>query len=627
LAVFVLFPQPLSNSRKRVKYFDIMTTPPTTAPDWRALFNFTVMSAYFYSFMEWIFFVTKPSSLSLLTFFEKLKVLFITGGVIALILVAGLVVFWLPFWMTKKQKLKYLGFIPSAFILSITTLILFDNFTYTVFKFGVISAEGIFRAVYALGFILAFRQMTRFTKRTASTLKKSASILTIGLLTLSTAGIIATYFSNSFSASSDSTNSATHLPNIIIIGGDGLSANYMSMYGYDQETTPFLEELARTSLVVENAFPNASSTTASTTSALTGKEPLEVNVLRYPDILSGNDSFEHLPGILQQQGYQTVEIGVHYYVDAQKLNLLDGFDVVNNRSLNLPILDALRKFLGNSPSVYFIQTVTERADERLLHIFFVQEMQNPLDSVNNQKSRMNDEQRTQQIIAALDNAERPLFVFAHFMDTHGPEFSSQFRVFSSASNNDDNKWDTDRYKDALLSFDSHIKEIYEYLEESGKLDNTILIIYTDHGYGYAVNHRVPIIIHFPENAHAGTRLNNVEVLDIPVTLLDYLDISTPEWMTGISMLSDEPPADREIISIVAGSPSKVAPPFYQIKKVQIVICHKWYELNVQENDWKSGLISRHTSKCDADSLPTDDQVRQRILDYLDEYGFDISSLQ
>jgi hypothetical protein len=51
------------------------------------LIRITVLSAYFYTFMEWLFFVTKPSSLSILTFFDKLEVLFITGGVIALLLV------------------------------------------------------------------------------------------------------------------------------------------------------------------------------------------------------------------------------------------------------------------------------------------------------------------------------------------------------------------------------------------------------------------------------------------------------------------------------------------------------------------------------------------------------------
>jgi arylsulfatase A-like enzyme len=213
------------------------------------------------------------------------------------------------------------------------------------------------------------------------------------------------------------------------------------------------------------------------------------------------------------------------------------------------------------------------------------------------------------------------------MDTHGPKFSSDYHVFSDGSSDSEEEWNSDHYKDALLSYDAHVKEVYDYLDRSGKLNNTILLVYTDHGYRYVVNQRIPVIIHFPNASEAGLRHNNIQNIDIPVTILDYLDIPIPDWMTGISMLGDEPPADREIISITAGSPKKIGPPFYQIKIVQIIVCQKWYYLNVQENEWKSGLISRHTSNCDDDLLLPDEEIHQRILNYLEEYKYDVSSLQ
>jgi hypothetical protein len=599
----------------------------TFKSNWHVPFRITILSAYFYAFMEWLFFVTKPSSLSILTLLEKLKVLFITGGVIALLLLAVAAVLWLLTRRAKNPKWKALPYVPSAFILALTALILFDNFTYTVFKFGVTSSGGVFRAVYALGLIIVFWRMILFAQRMASRLPKFASYVTLGLLTVSTAGILATYFSANPNPNSHSATSSTDLPNIIILGGDGLSATYMSMYGYSQETTPFLEELTETSLVAENAFNNASSTAASTTSALTGKEPIRVDVLRYPDILSGNDSFEHLPGILKRHGYYTVEIGVPSFVDAQKLNLLDGFDIVNNRTLNQPASALLRNILGNAPPTYFIQTITERAGERLLHIFYVREMKNPLAGVTSPKSRMSDEEKKDQIIQLMDEADRPLFIFAHFMDTHGPEFSSPFQVFSNGPVEDKKKWSLAHYKDVLLSYDTNVRDIYEYLDRTGKLDDTILVIYTDHGYGYTMNHRVPLLIHFPGDAAAGTRTNNVQVMDLPVTILDYLNIPKPAWMVGISMLGDEPPADREIFAIKTGSPKRIAPPFHKIKIVQLTVCQKWYALNVQENTWRSGAAARHASTCENDLLPTDAEARQRILDYLQEYGYDTSSLQ
>jgi arylsulfatase A-like enzyme len=614
-----------------------MTRNPATSQNkkrhnWQALFHLTVSSAYFYAFMEWLFFATKPSSISVLSPFESVKVLAVTGGVVALTLLFSLVILSIPAWLaarslTWRPRLLPLSHIPSAFILSVTALIMLDNFTYTVFKFGIISTEGARRGIYALVFGLIFWRIFRFSQRTVRRRKKTTSFPSISLLAVSMAGFLSIRLFTDMSLGSIEfqVSSSDVYPNIIILGSDGLSANYLSAYGYTLNTTPFLNELTVTSLVAKNAFPNASSTTGSTTSVLTGKEPVVTQIFRYPDILSGRDSFEHLPGILKQHGYQTVEIGTPYYVDARRLNLLDGFDIVNNQSLDLPGVEALRTVFGNSPSTYFIQTITDRASERLFHIFFIKEMQNPLAEVYSPNARMTDEQRVDQILELLDNADRPVFVFAHLMDTHGPAFSFQKEVFSKPSNTED--WDYNRYLDSILSFDGHVKRIYEDLEQSGKLENTILVIYTDHGLKYTIHERIPLIIHFPANAYTGTINNNAQVIDIPVTLLHYLDITSPDWMTGTSLLNGEPAVDRAIISTTTGSPKKIAPPFYQIHTIQVIVCQKWYVLNIRENIFDTGIISGHTARCDENLLPPEKEVRQTILKYLEKYGYNVSSLK
>ena len=570
--------------------------------------------------MEWLLFATRPSFLSVLSPLESLKVLVVTGGVFALTLVIGSVILSLPALLVNSSRwrphLLVLSYIPLALLLSITALMMLDNFTYTVFKVGVISMEGLRRAVYTVGFVAFFWWMLRLSKRIVRRTNKPSSFLTPGLLTVSMAGILAIRLFNDLSDT---------YPNIIILGSDGLSANYLSVYGYPLETTPFLNKVAKTSLVAENAFPNASNTTPSTTSVLTGKEAITVKVFRYPDMLSGKDSFEHLPGILKRQGYKTVEIGTPHYVDSRRLNLLDGFDIVNNQIQDQPAFDALRIILGNSPSTYFIQTILGRASERLLHIFFIKKMQEPVAEVYKPNERMTDEQRVDQIIDLLKRADRPIFIFAHLMDTHGPIFTSQKQVFSSGS--DAEEWDENRYLDAILSFDGHVKKVYEHLAQTGQLDNTILVIYTDHGLKYTINQRIPIIIHFPKNAHAGKIHNNVQNIDIPVTLLDYLGIPDPEWMTGTTLLNGEPDADREIMSTTAGSPKMIAPPFYQIQSIQVIVCQKRYVLNVREDTWRTGMINGHTAKCAEDTLPSEQEVHQTILEYLEKYNYDTSSLK
>jgi arylsulfatase A-like enzyme len=601
---------------------------------WRAVFNLTVLSAYFYAFMEWLFFATKPSSLSLLSSFDSVKVLFVTAGTIALVSIVFLSLLFLPSFFRGianwRPRLLNIGYTVPALLLSITALIMLDNFTYTVFKWGIVSSKGFWRGLYAVGFLLFFWWTLRFARQAGWARGKFISYLTFGLLAISIIGILLTRLASHPSFSDFNipslNSSSVRYPNIIILGSDGLSASYLTAYGSKLKTTPFLSELAETSLVVENAFPNAGGTTASTTSALTGKVPLIDKVYRYPDILSGQDSFEHLPGLLRQRGYKTVEIGTPHYVDARRLNLLEGFDIVNNQSLSQPALDTLIALLGNSPSTYFIQTISARASERLLHTFFIKKMQNPIVEVNDPVNRVSDEERVNEIIDQLDHADRPVFIFAHLMDTHGPEFSFQKQIFSSGASADA-PWDESRYEDAIYSFDVHLKKIYQHLAETGQLNHTVLVVYTDHGFEYATHERIPILIHFPDNAKVGTRQNNIQIVDIPATLLDYLNLPIPAWVEGTSFLRGEVPADREIITITAGSASEIAPPFYQINTVQVIVCQKWYTLNVRKNTFESGTIAGHTAKCDASLLPSEVEVHQRILKYLKKYGYNISSLQ
>jgi len=593
--------------------------------NFKNLLRATTLSGFFYVFMEWLFFATKPSSLSILTTTEKAGVFFVTGGVVVILLLILLLLFSTPAFFVTGGKSNGLQNIPRAFILSLSILLLFDNFTYTLFEFGVVTTLGNFRALYTIGFLIVFLFLMRSTSRAVEKENVFASRLALVLLTVSLGCIAYTYASSSPYTVHTEINSSREYPNIIIMGSDGLSDNFMSAFGFEQDTTPFISELVKTSLVAENAFPNASSTTASTTSILTGKDPVTVNVLRYPDILSGNDSFEHLPAILKREGYQTVQIGVPYYVDALWLNMLDGFDIINTRSAALPALVMFRNVLGNSPSLYFLQTLTSRAEDRLLHIFFFREMENPIKAVKNNKARMNDDDRVDQIIDIMENADQPVFIFAHFMDTHGPDFFSEDRGEDEPSTSD-GKWHDPLYKAALKSYDQNVSEVYHFLESSGHLDDTVFIIYTDHGYRYTVNQRVPIIIHFPNNDHAGVRKNNIDILDLPVTLLDYLDISKPDWMTGISFLDNEPPSDRLIFSTVGGSPRDVAPPFFQIKTLQLLQCDRWYAWNIQKNIMKPGNVPDHTLPCEPKVLLTEDEARLKMLEYLEKNGYDTRSL-
>ena len=606
---------------------------------WKNLFIQTIIASFFYVLMEWLFFVTKESSLSKLTPWNALMVLLATAGVVILLNSCIVAVLMGVGFLTQRLRgqeimLALAQFIP-ALTLSVTVLMLVDNFSYTLFKFGVVSTQGVWRLVYAVGFSLMLGyawwrgwKAAHARSKLGGNLRRWSAVLAIVLAATSvTALIYGVVSSREYYGQLIETYGipAARKPNIILIGGDGLSNSHLSVYGYERDTTPFLRQLAGSSLVANNHFTNASSTTASTTTILTGREPIKVDVMRYPDILEGEDAYNHLPGILKQYGYTTIEVGVPKWVDAWTVNLLNGFDSVNGQPLDPPLLNTLRRYLGDSQAPYFLWTIAQRASARIQHIFFIQEMENPIEAVMDSKARMSAQERVDMILSMLDQSRQPVYMIAHFMDTHGPEFSFQNQVYSKGDMKD-NPWNVDFYDDSIAGFDGYVEQIYNHLAERDMLDNTILIIYSDHGLRYVTNVQIPLIMHFPKGEFAGALNHNSANMDIPATLLDYMGLPKPDWMDGISLISDDLPAGRAIYSIISGSPKKVVPPFYQIKTVQTIVCQRWYQLNVQQNQWKFGTFPDYASECDAEQVPTDKEIHELIIQYLSQHGYEVDTL-
>jgi len=603
------------------------------------LFTQTVIVSFFYALMEWLFFVTKESSLSKLTPWDALMVLLTTAGVLILVNACFVAILMGIGFLTQRLRGQVVmqalaQFIPAVTV-SVTMLLLVDNFSYTLFKFGVVTSQGIWRLVYAIGFclVLGFTWWRGWVASHARSKRRGirqnwgtglAILLAVTSLTALFYGVVSSrgYYGQ---LREIYTMPVVRKPNIILIGGDGLSSSHLSIYGYERDTTPFLRQLAESSLVSNNHFTNASSTTASTTSILTGREPIKVDVMRYPDILEGEDAYNHLPGILKQYGYTTIEVGVPNWVDAKTVNLLNGFDSINGQPLDPPMLNKIRGYMGDSQAPYFLWTIALRASARLQHIFFIQDMENPIEAVMNPKARISDQERIDQILSMLDQSNQPVFMIAHFMGTHGPEFSFQEQVFSQGEMAE-NPWNGDFYDDAIATFDGYVEQIYNYLVEEDMLEDTILVIYSDHGLRYVTNVQIPLIIHFPRGEFARALNHNSANMDIPATILDYMGLPVADWMDGVSLIREDLPASRAIYSVIGGSPKKVVAPFYQIKTVQTIVCQGWYQLNVQENRWRSGTFNNYASECDPDQVPTEEMARELIIEYLVQHGYEVDTL-
>jgi lipoteichoic acid synthase len=117
-----------------------------------------------------------------------------------------------------------------------------------------------------------------------------------------------------------------------------------------------------------------------------------------------------------------------------------------------------------------------------------------------------------------------------------------------------------RYQNEVRYLDFFVKNIIEQYKEMGLYDNTIFVIYGDHGEGFGEHDlyqhdntiyeegiRVPLIIHDPENFHSGERVetltNELDFLPTVAGLLGY-EIEGDEY-PGRSLLA--PPEESRTL--------------------------------------------------------------------------------
>lgn len=429
-------------------------------------------------------------------------------------------------------------------------LIAAENFAYTVSRVGIKTtddvlsktlvlaiASGLFWLFWAKG--EAFRKLTRDVRLAGVNAMLALSVLAAGY-----------NLSGNIRAQAAADLAIKNDVNVIILSADGVDAKRTSVYGYERRTTPFLESVADEFLVARNAYPNNGNTTGAITSLLTGMLPTQTKVVFPPDSLKGRNALRSLPRLLRNAGYYTNNIAVPHYADASEQNMLGAFDLNNNRAM----------FSSSVPVAFNYKTTNWLLDRIVAEtagiardVLWLGEMANPFTQIDGLKRGYNygnnDIKRLQNLLGTIENGSEPFFINSHFLGPHGPFFNPPLRHFARASVNRGEPWQKDLYDDALLSFDMYVKRVYQALEKKGLLDRTILVIMSDHGIAHDPRKKVPMMIRFPGGTHGGRIIEeNVQVIDVTATLVDYLGGQIPSWMQGDSLIGGPIPADRKIFS-------------------------------------------------------------------------------
>ncbi len=613
----------------------------------KAIFRITVVTvlvSYALVFFEWLFHITKPSFFSNQSVLEKIVTLLIAPLPLALCSIAVIVLLWLIFPKKYQGIVVIISTAVPVLVLVGMELLLIDNFTYVVFHFNVASFSNFWRYIYCFFLVLLFGwNYTVIKQKITHSESKGFWAIVSSLATCVFICSVVLTLVNAESpvqaASEKYEKQESVLPNIIILSTDGVDADRMSAYGYELETTPFIDTLLSESLIFENCFANAGHTTGSIVSMLTGKLPTETRVLYPPDTLSGIDMYQHLPNILHDLGYYNGEISLRFYADSIDLNMHDSFDYANFRNVTNPLNIPRKIRLAYASEIYFLERVIGRVSSRVLHVMGITDMVDyySIVTVDPENKHVSDSRRYFEMIRFINKYPQPFFMNVHMLNTHGPLFHTNDPYFSKGTKQK-NHWMKVFVDDAMREFDNNVRKFITFLKERDLYDNTMIILSADHGMKWQNRVRVPLIIKFPFSKLVGKKEWNVQRLDIAPTLLNYLGVAPPVWMEGSDVLSHEPDLLRPIITtriktektknkegkLIQGD---VTPPFYTLGFVDLIRCNRWVSLNLEDGSIHTNTIPGHTRPCVDDELPALEEEKKIIINHLDKKGYDVSSLQ
>jgi arylsulfatase A-like enzyme len=584
----------------------------------------TVLLAFAFAFLDWLFLATKPSFLTTWPVPDRILGLFTAAlpwmlGALVLHAAACL----LAALLSRLGQARIAAFLPRivpALVVAAIVLMLVDNFTYTVFSWGIVRTTLTTAPAY---WLLVLGVVVLQARRPAAPARWRVPAA-CALLAASGLALGATlYAGDGAGARSARAAHGGRLPNIILFASDGVNADFTSAYGYARKTTPNLDRYLDRAMVVDNGFTNSAWTTGSLTSMLTGKYPTTTKVLFPPYTLQGADVYQSLPRLLRQLGYRAYQETVRYYADGPDLNFDGAFDEANGRTVDNARPGRFSMALQRPAML--VRRSAGRLSERVQHLLFIKPMDDPFAEVAEADvdtdivpvRKTTDEQRMQRIAKAITTSAQPFFMHIHLLDTHCCKYRLKERHFSKGKFDSADDRKQAELDDAILASDRRFGRMMDLLERRGLLDNTIVVVTSDHNTHWEVRARVPMVFIFPHGDHRGHVPGNSQLIDVAPTLLDYLGVDAPDWMEGASLLHGGFERTRPIYSIfrmqvshfrtdaneMVGRVENIGPPTYGLRSTAMVVCQRWYIMQLENSRVVSGDMDRYVGKCPASDLP------------------------
>lgn len=312
--------------------------------------------------------------------------------------------------------------------------------------------------------------------------------------------------------------------NVIVIVGESLGAQHMSLYGGRWPTTPHLEAESSSAAVFTSYYSHVTNTPNSLVSMLLSVYPYPLSwrhITREKPDIAGTT----LAQILRAKGYRTAFIAAgdnDFENQGAFLRHNRGFETIwDYRDAGVP-----------PPEQWVFSWGIE--DRHLIDMIM----------------RWIEADRA-----------KPFFIFSWSQGTHHPYYPGpqhkEIDFLRGDRSHGAMSWDLNNYLNAMHEFDRQVGRLLAWLRSTGLADTTIVVVTGDHGEAFGIPHahyghsyqvyqedvRVPLILWNPKLfAGAGRRHTIGAHVDLMPTLADLLGVSpSPSWQGWSLFDAGKPP--------------------------------------------------------------------------------------
>lgn len=363
-------------------------------------------------------------------------------------------------------------------------------------------------------------------------------------------------------------NDSGQSPNIVLVSIDTLRADRLGAYGYDRGVTPNLDKLAENGVVFERAVTTAGTTWPAHASMLTGLYPRYHGVRR-----NGMELDENIPAIaelLRESDYSTASF-VSYKAMHFRGRLDRGFQTASDTDFLQDGEDPIRA--GDETTAMALSWLDDQSDSQSpafmwLHLF---EPHSPYDLTEYSRKWM---EKTGYDGFLAGGASGEALRGQRQKILASPEHVEAMNAL---------------YDGEIELADALVGQLLDKLEANGRLDNTVLIVTSDHGQGLGedgnMGHgptlredvlHVPLIIRDFRSSQGGRRVaTTVSLIDLAPTManaalgLDLPGVQGRSLMTHLNEKTGDE-SEREVFAEIRLWPeSEKAPQWYDKKSMAV----------------------------------------------------------